>query len=251
MTAPVDFQDRSGFKAEMNKLLEMDPASTVLVTVDMQRDYLDLDIATAPLSKDEVDRIMPATERLLRQARAAGIPVVHAYVRRRPAEHAGGFAGNMYSRVGQAARVSQNVNASARTRPDRLEDSIEADLPDSLLAPSDIHMVTKKTMDSFYGSDLEVLLLRALRPTTLIIVGINTDTCVYSTAFSAANRGYQVVLSSDCTASMRGKDQHWMALELMSRSIGWVLTNDEIASRLGLPEDVPTVELADATVGGR
>src|SRR6185437_2606696 len=109
-----------------------------------------------------------------------------------------GFAGGMYGRVGQAARVSQNVNAEARSRPDRLEDSIEADLPDSLLAPGDIHMITKKTMDSFYGSDLEVLLLRALRPKTLIIIGINTDTCVYSTAFSAANRGYQVVLSSDC-----------------------------------------------------
>jgi hypothetical protein len=33
---------------------------------------------------------------------------------------------------------------------------------------------------------------------------------------------------------MRGADQHWMALELMSRSIGWVLTVDEIVDRLGL-----------------
>jgi nicotinamidase-related amidase len=51
---------------------------------------------------------------------------------------------------------------------------------------------------------------------------------------AAANRGYQAVLASDCTASMRGADQHWMALELMSRSIGWVLTVDEIVDRLGL-----------------
>ena len=51
---------------------------------------------------------------------------------------------------------------------------------------------------------------------------------------SAANRGHQVVLASDCTGSMWGADQRWMALELMSRSIGWVLTADEIVDRLGL-----------------
>lgn len=111
-------------------------------------------------------------------------------------------------------------------------------------------MITEKTMDSFYGTDLEVLLLRALRPTTVVIVGINTDTCVYSTAFSAANRGYQVVLGSDRTASMRGADQHWMALELMSRSIGWVLTVDEIADRLGLSGQEDRSQLAGATTGG-
>jgi len=70
-----------------------------------------------------------------------------------------------------------------------------------------------------------------------------------STAFSAANRGYQVVLASDCTGSMRGADQHWMALELMSRSIGWVLTGDEIVDRLGLSGRDRT-ELTDATTGG-
>ena len=58
-----------------------------------------------------------------------------------------------------------------------------------------------------------------------------------------------MVLASDCTASMRGADQHWMALELMSRSIGWVLTVDEIVDRLGLSESDRT-QLVDATTGG-
>ncbi len=64
-----------------------------------------------------------------------------------------------------------------------------------------------------------------------------------------ASPGYRVVLASDCTASMRGADQHWMALELMSRSIGRVLTVDEIVDRLGLSRRDRT-ELADATTGG-
>lgn len=48
---------------------------------------------------------------------------------------------------------------------------------------------------------------------------------------------------------MRGADQRRMALELMSRSIGCVLTADEIVDRLGLPGRERT-ELVDATTGG-
>jgi len=53
-----------------------------------------------------------------------------------------------------------------------------------------------------------------------------------STAFGASNRGYQTVVISDCVASMRGKDHHWMALELMARSIAWVLSVEELKAKL-------------------
>ncbi len=65
-----------------------------------------------------------------------------------------------------------------------------------------------------------------------MITGINTDTCVYCTTFSTANRGYKPVVISDCVASMRGKDSHWMALELMSRSIAWVLSVEEFKEKV-------------------
>ena len=55
---------------------------------------------------------------------------------------------------------------------------------------------------------------------------------MYSTAFSTSNRGYKTVVVSDCVASMRGKDNHWMALQLMSRSIAWVLTVEELKEKL-------------------
>ena len=70
------------------------------------------------------------------------------------------------------------------------------------------------------------------RADAVILCGINTDTCVYSTAFSTSNRGYKTVVVSDCVASMRGKDNHWMALRLMSRSIAWVLTVEELKEKL-------------------
>ena len=34
---------------------------------------------------------------------------------------------------------------------------------------------------------------------------------------------------------MRGLDHHWMALELMSRSIAWVMTVDEFIAKIATP----------------
>ena len=62
-------------------------------------------------------------------------------------------------------------------------------MPASLLHPDDVHVTTKKTLDGYQYSDLEALLQRVFKPETVVLTGINTDTCVYSTAFSTANRG--------------------------------------------------------------
>ncbi len=53
-----------------------------------------------------------------------------------------------------------------------------------------------------------------------------------TTSFSASNRGYKTIVVSDCVASMRGKDNHRMALALMSLSIAWVLTVEEVTAKL-------------------
>jgi nicotinamidase-related amidase len=70
--------------------------------------------------------------------------------------------------------------------------------------------------------------------------------------FAAGNRGYQPVVISDCVASMRGVDQHWMALELMSRSVAWVMTVDEIKAKLDARARAePTPDYALKPVAGR
>ena len=132
----------------------------------------------------------------------------------------------------QRARLSQNAQAEARKAPDRIEGSIQAEIPAELVQPGDVHVTTKRVMDAFVGTDLVTLLGRAFKAETVVISGINTDTCVYATTFGASNRGYQPVVISDCVASMRGIDHHWMALELMSRSIAWVMTMDEFAEKV-------------------
>lgn len=239
MQPPVEFQNRTTYKSRMNELLEVDPRRTVVLTVDLQRDYLDLEVASAPVSADEAERVMKGARELLDFARAEGLPVIHVYVERRPAEleHGQETAGATF-KVGRENALSQNAQAGVRRIPDRLEGSPQAEVPASLVQPEDLHVTSKKSLDSFLYTDLEFLLRRVYRAETVILSGINTDTCVYSTAFSASNRGYQTVVVSDCVASMRGRDHHWMALELMSRSIAWVLTLEELKAKLSAGGEV-------------
>jgi nicotinamidase-related amidase len=153
-------------------------------------------------------------------------------VTRRPVELERGFDAAPAVGVSQRNNLSQNVQAGVRRIPDRLIGSTQAEVPASLVEPSDVHVTTKKSLDGFHGTDLETLLRRVFRAETVVLSGVNTDTCVYSTAFSASNLGYQPIVISDCVASMRGEDQHWMALELMSRSIAWVLSVEEFKEKV-------------------
>ncbi len=232
MSQLPNVQDRSEYKRKMNELLRVDPRRTVVLTVDMQNEYLDPARGAAPVAAKDAKRVIRQSRRLLDFARAQGIPVVHAYVKRRRVEVERGLGLAPYVEASQRARLSQNAQAEARRAPDRIEGTPQAEIPVELVAPGDTHVTTKRAMDSFHGTDLDVLLERVFRPETVVVTGINTDTCVYATAFAASHRGYQPVVISDCVASMRGDDHHWMALELMARSIAWVLTVDEFKSKV-------------------
>ncbi len=234
MRPDVKFQDRSPYRDEMNRLLTIDPSKTVVLTVDMQREYLDMEVASSPVLPDEAERVLTHSKELLAFARAQSMPVIHVYTTRRTVEIEGGFdrGGGPYGNAGRAMRLSQIPHAPVRDTLDRLSGSPESQVPASLLNPNDVHVTTKKTLDGYQHSDLDALLGRVFKPETVVITGINTDTCVYCTTFSTANRGYKPVVISDCVASMRGKDSHWMALELMSRSIAWVLSVEEFKEKV-------------------
>ena len=228
MQPPVEFRDTSADKAAVNATLRIDPRRTAVLTVDMQRNYLDMQVAHSPVDPDEAERVLRHAKDLLDFARAEGMPVVHVYVSRRPFERDRRLVGA----VADVRWQQRALREGKQPPPDRAEGSPQAEVPAMLVAPGDIHVTTKKSLDSFLETDLDPLLRRALDVDTLIITGINTDTCVYCATFGASNRGYRPIVVSDCVASSRGKDAHWMALELMSRSIAWVLTADELKDKV-------------------
>lgn len=232
--AIVEIVERTSFKQIMNEALRLDPSETVALTVDMQREYLDATVGQSVVEEDAAERVLTCSKSFLDGCRSLGIPVIHAYVTRRQVEldagiHTGGLA---YTIVGRDIDVSQAPHLPGRTRGDRVVGSPESEVPAQLVAPSDVHVTAKKSLDGFSGTDLDFLLRRTYRAKNVLLSGINTDTCVYSTTFTTANLGYTPVVVSDCVASMRGNDSHEMALELMARSIAWVMPSDQILELL-------------------
>ena len=211
----------------MNDELRLDPRTTVALTIDMQRMYLDPRVRGKPLPADEARSVVDTACRFLEACRQMGMPVVHAYVERRAVE-LGARLG--LRRFTESFRDASGAPASAV--PDRLERSPQAELSPSLVRDGDIHVRSKKTSDCFYGTELDLLFTRALRPDAVVLLGINTETCVYATAFAASIRGYRPVVASDCVGSHRGADNSHLALELLSRTIAWVVPSDGIVSAL-------------------
>jgi biuret amidohydrolase len=235
MRRSIELHDREAYKRSMRDLLTIDPTTTVALTVDMQRDYLDPSVATAPVRETVAQKVVADTAAMLDLCRESGIPVVHSYVSRRPEEAALGGHNAPYIAAGQRAGLSQNLVAPARTRVDRVAGSGDEQVMPALVKDGDFMMGNKREMDSFHLTDLEMILRRYLKPEVVLIAGINTDTCVYATTFGASVRGYRPVLIEECVASMRGTDHHEMALELIAGSVGWVLTMDELRGKLASP----------------
>jgi len=75
-------------------------------------------------------------------------------------------------------------------------------------------------------------LLQALGMKNVVLMGINTNTCVLNTSFTAFNFDYRVVVLSDCVASMYGDDLHVLGLQNVARCLGWVVTNEQFFEKL-------------------
>ena len=220
-------EDWAAHRAAMNASLRLDPARTVALTIDMQRAYLDASISDKVLPEAEAAAVIAASRRLLDACRTLGVPVVHAYVNRLPVE--------LEARVGNSrfATISKDLASGGAPQPlDRPIGSPQAEVPAELVREGDIHVRSKKTTDSYFGTELSILFEQAIRPAAVIILGINTETCVYAGAFGTKVRGHQPVVATDCVGSHRDPENTRLALELMSRTIAWTLSADEIIAKL-------------------
>lgn len=223
----VEKIDRTDQFRRLNERLVVDRSKTALVTIDLQRGNLDPAYATLPVPPEEAEALLGRVADVLGEARRHGLPVIHVVTYWTRVE----LAGHPFER----ATLEANVSLSARGRSDyanhKLEGSPGAELMPGLAAEGDYWITSKRTFDSFHGTNLEIL-LRALGVDTVVLAGVNTNTCVQSTVFGAYNRGLRVIVLSDCTASAYGPDLHAFALENIARRLGWVLTSEEFKQKL-------------------
>ncbi len=225
--------DRSEFVHALRRQLTVDPRRTAILAVDVHRGHLDPEIGTMPVAAQDAGRVRAAVARLLGAARAAQVPVVYVLLTHRRTTPPGlESMGNPFWRAVEAVNESLIPGRPSTIRLHNQEGSPQTELPAELTPRPGDHVIrSKKRLSAFYGTDLEVL-LRAMGTETVVIAGINTNTCVLCTAFDAFNRDLRVIVCSDGVASMYGEDLHVFGLENVRRCLGWVLTSDEILAAL-------------------
>jgi maleamate amidohydrolase len=184
-----------------------------LVVVDMYRAFVDPDY---PFSSADAPATAEAIAELLRDFRAAGLPVFHTRGRPEPTP---------------AARGRWKVKA---TTADPRMRSADAYAFWPAVAPVDGEHVFEKTYPSaFFGTTLASQLVYH-RVDTLVVTGTVTSGCVRGTCLDAFNLSYRVIVPEECVCD-RGTVSHKVALFEIHMKYGDVVpvaeVREEIAPR--------------------
>ncbi len=242
MAKNVEILDRSSMVDRLKHDLALEPERTAIITIDMHRGHLDPKVATMPAKPEDCERVIQAAERCLGFARSQKVAVIHVKLvfRKIPGVGSEGMTVPFWRALHQ---ITDEENRLTLGRKSTVNDhnimgSVQTELIPSLFREGDYVIDNKKRLDCFMGTDLEPL-LRTLNVKTVVLMGINTNTCVLNTAFTALNKDFGVIVLEDCVASMYGDDLHVFGLENIKRCMGWVLTVDEFAAKLEDAKRVP------------
>jgi nicotinamidase-related amidase len=227
----VKLLDKTTFIEAMKEQLTINPKTTALVAIDMHQGHLDPEVGHNLVPEDERKRVLMNSKRLIEIMRNYGIPIIHVIVHLRPIERKHrippfmGFAQTVNSKLQPEERSWAGKISSAEgwSRPEIM--------PEVAPGLDDYVINNKKTLSIYLGTDLEML-LRTLGVDTVVIIGVNTNTCDLCSSFETVNRGFKLVVISDCVASAHGYDLHLFALQNIARCLGWVLTIPEFEGKL-------------------
>ena len=239
---------RTEMRERMNMRLRIDPAKTAVLAIDTHRGHLDPEIATMPVAADVAADVVESSRRLLEATRAAGIATAFLVMHNRMIGGQSEYLRNPWWREIEADRQSLTPDLPSTVKGHNLVGSPQTEvMPELEPAEDDVVITSKHRLSSFIDTDLESW-LRARGVETVLLIGINTNTCVQCAAFEAFNRDYAVVVVSDCVHSMYGDDLHEFGLDNVARCIGWVLSVDQVVEKLERGASATSVESEAAGV---
>ena len=199
----------------------VDDVRAAVVAIDLHRGHLDLAVATMPVpSQALADRVVRANRRLFQWCRARRIAVAHLVTTYRDVDE---IRSNPFWRTRAEDPTATRKNALRHN----LAGSPGCEIMPSLFEPGDWLVNTKKRYDCFVGTDLDFT-LRAHGVNTLIVTGVNTNSCVIATAAAACSKDYAVIVPSDCVDSMDTPAHHEAGLLCIRTAFGYVMTSEEL-----------------------
>jgi nicotinamidase-related amidase len=195
------------------------PASTALVVIDMQRDFLEPGGFGESLGNDvsQLRRTIEPLRALLTGARAAGLPVIHTREGHRP--DLSDCPPAKLSRGAPSMRIGDpGPNGRILIRGEAGHDIIDELAP----LPGE-PVVDKPGKGAFYATSFgELLETKGIR--SLVVTGVTTEVCVHTTVREANDRGYECLVLADCVGSYFPRFQE-VGLEMIAAQggiFGWV-----------------------------
>jgi Amidases related to nicotinamidase len=193
-----------------------------VVTVDMHRGHLDPAVATMPLAPERARRVTESNRVLLEAARERGVPVIHVVTAYNSVEE---IASNPWW-----ASVAGSGATRANVLRHQLPGSPGLDVMPELVGPDDLYVRTKRRYDSFTSSDLDHV-LRSRKIDTILLTGVNTNSCVLATTVAGNALDYTVVVVDDCVDTM-DPSLHDSALAIIRQAFGWVASTEDVVAAL-------------------
>ncbi|MGX1129118.1 nicotinamidase-related amidase [Streptomyces glaucescens] len=197
----------------------LDPATTVVLTVECQQGLLGPDSALPELARAARDSgALDHVARLVAAAHRSGVQVVHAVAERRP-------DGRGSSRNARLFRAAERlpVRQLAGTAAVRVAAPIE-------VTGEDLVVRRLHGLSPLHGTELPGL-LRNLGCRTLLVTGVSANVAIPNTVFDAVNLGHTVVVPTDAIAGVPddytpAMIRHTLAL------VATLTTTDEVLGRL-------------------
>jgi nicotinamidase-related amidase len=200
----------------------LDPASTVLLTVECQQGVVGTDSALPELAREaRSSGALRNVARLVAAAHVTGVQVVHAIAERRP----DGRGASRNARLFRAAERLPVQQLSGSTAV-RVAPPIE-------VAEEDVVVRRLHGLSPIHGTDVDAL-LRNLGCRTLIVTGVSANVAIPNAVFDAVNLGYTAVVPADAIAGVPADYTPAMIRHTLAL-VATVVTTDEVLGCLGRP----------------
>lgn len=196
-----------------------DPATTALIVIDMQRDFLEPGGFGEMLGNDvsQLQRVVAPLSATLAACRAAGMLVIHTREGHRPdlsdCPPAKLVRGGGDTRIGDPGPRGRILVRGEEGH----------DIVDELAPVGDEIVLDKPGKGAFYATDLEAILRNAgIR--SLVVTGVTTEVCVHTTVREANDRGFECLVLEDCCGSYF-PEFHEVGLKMIAAQggiFGWV-----------------------------
>jgi nicotinamidase-related amidase len=173
-----------------------DPATTALVVIDMQRDFMEPGGFGETLGNDvsQLRRVIEPTEALLRACRASGLTVIHTRE-----GHLPDLSDCPPAKLNRG-EPSQRIGAPGPMGRILIRGEHGHDIIDELAPAAGELVIDKPGKGAFYQTTLgDVLAAQGIR--SLVVTGVTTEVCVHTTVREANDRGYECLVLSDCVGS--------------------------------------------------